>query len=214
MCRKLTSKIWEYFNSALLVAERGVVCEIFSLLPCELDHTSPHESFPGSRDRYLPTIGACSSFWTFAPTCNYTYSKDWSRRSTWSVLIASEYYRNISSRVVVYNDASRRPDPSAFTKLELWHSDVTTHFVSWHLLIQFQGFLWNPTSKHDIFKSHHLSRNWWRHFMEFRVKTHFFFPVRWLIDHGSANPSMMQIRFILFLKPGFPNLPRGSFRHA
>ncbi|EAU85551.1 alpha-ketoglutarate-dependent sulfonate dioxygenase [Coprinopsis cinerea okayama7 len=26
---------------------------------------------------------------------------------------------------VVYNDASRRPDPSAFSKLELWHSDVT-----------------------------------------------------------------------------------------
>ncbi|KAI0091130.1 TauD-domain-containing protein [Irpex rosettiformis] len=26
---------------------------------------------------------------------------------------------------VVYNDASRRPDPSAFSKIELWHSDVT-----------------------------------------------------------------------------------------
>ncbi|KDQ53178.1 hypothetical protein JAAARDRAFT_39545 [Jaapia argillacea MUCL 33604] len=26
---------------------------------------------------------------------------------------------------VVYNDHSRRPDPSAFSKLELWHSDVT-----------------------------------------------------------------------------------------
>lgn len=26
---------------------------------------------------------------------------------------------------VVYNDGSRRPDPSAFSKLELWHSDVT-----------------------------------------------------------------------------------------
>ncbi|KAG6821326.1 hypothetical protein H0H93_000187 [Arthromyces matolae] len=26
---------------------------------------------------------------------------------------------------VVYNDSSRRPDPSAFSKLELWHSDVT-----------------------------------------------------------------------------------------
>ncbi|KAF5359618.1 hypothetical protein D9756_003264 [Leucocoprinus leucothites] len=26
---------------------------------------------------------------------------------------------------VVYNDASRRPEPSAFSKLELWHSDVT-----------------------------------------------------------------------------------------
>ncbi|KAF7424465.1 hypothetical protein PC9H_009772 [Pleurotus ostreatus] len=26
---------------------------------------------------------------------------------------------------VVYNDASRRPDTSAFTKLELWHSDVS-----------------------------------------------------------------------------------------
>ncbi|TFK74153.1 alpha-ketoglutarate-dependent sulfonate dioxygenase [Pluteus cervinus] len=26
---------------------------------------------------------------------------------------------------VVYNDASRRPDPSAFTKIELWHSDVS-----------------------------------------------------------------------------------------
>ncbi|THH31524.1 hypothetical protein EUX98_g2668 [Antrodiella citrinella] len=26
---------------------------------------------------------------------------------------------------VVYNDASRRPDTSAFSKLELWHSDVT-----------------------------------------------------------------------------------------
>ncbi|KAF9040993.1 TauD-domain-containing protein [Hymenopellis radicata] len=25
---------------------------------------------------------------------------------------------------VVYNDASRRPDPAAFSKLELWHSDV------------------------------------------------------------------------------------------
>ncbi|KAF8150691.1 alpha-ketoglutarate-dependent sulfonate dioxygenase [Crassisporium funariophilum] len=26
---------------------------------------------------------------------------------------------------VVYNDASRRPDPSAFNKIELWHSDVS-----------------------------------------------------------------------------------------
>ncbi|KAG7451328.1 alpha-ketoglutarate-dependent sulfonate dioxygenase [Guyanagaster necrorhizus] len=26
---------------------------------------------------------------------------------------------------VVYNDSSRRPDPSAFSKLELWHSDVS-----------------------------------------------------------------------------------------
>ncbi|KAF7794768.1 hypothetical protein EIP86_005906 [Pleurotus ostreatoroseus] len=26
---------------------------------------------------------------------------------------------------VVYNDASRRPDPSAFSKLDLWHSDVS-----------------------------------------------------------------------------------------
>jgi len=26
---------------------------------------------------------------------------------------------------VIYNDASRRPDPSAFSKSELWHSDVT-----------------------------------------------------------------------------------------
>ncbi|KAH8101019.1 alpha-ketoglutarate-dependent sulfonate dioxygenase [Cristinia sonorae] len=26
---------------------------------------------------------------------------------------------------VVYNDASRRPDPTAFSKLELWHSDVS-----------------------------------------------------------------------------------------
>lgn len=27
--------------------------------------------------------------------------------------------------LVVYNDGSRRPDPSAFSKFELWHSDVT-----------------------------------------------------------------------------------------
>ncbi|KAF5391557.1 hypothetical protein D9757_002512 [Collybiopsis confluens] len=26
---------------------------------------------------------------------------------------------------IVYNDSSRRPDPSSFSKLELWHSDVT-----------------------------------------------------------------------------------------
>ena len=26
---------------------------------------------------------------------------------------------------VVYSNASRRPDPTAFSKLELWHSDVT-----------------------------------------------------------------------------------------
>jgi sulfonate dioxygenase len=25
----------------------------------------------------------------------------------------------------VYNDASRKPDPTAFSKLELWHSDVS-----------------------------------------------------------------------------------------
>ena len=29
---------------------------------------------------------------------------------------------------MVYNDASRKPDPSAFTKLELWHSDVNRLF--------------------------------------------------------------------------------------
>ena len=37
-------------------------------------------------------------------------------------------YPNIDlllSPTVVYNDASRRPDPSAFSKLDLWHSDVT-----------------------------------------------------------------------------------------
>ena len=37
-------------------------------------------------------------------------------RNTWLTLFLS---------TVVYNDASRRPDPSGFTKLELWHSDVT-----------------------------------------------------------------------------------------
>lgn len=31
--------------------------------------------------------------------------------------------------IVVYNDASRRPDPSAFSKLELWHSDVGSDFM-------------------------------------------------------------------------------------
>lgn len=42
----------------------------------------------------------------------------------------SEYGKYLAhfffSGIVVYNDASRKPDPSAFTKLELWHSDVTT----------------------------------------------------------------------------------------
>ena len=27
--------------------------------------------------------------------------------------------------LVVYNDHSRRPDPQAFSKLQLWHSDVS-----------------------------------------------------------------------------------------
>ena len=27
--------------------------------------------------------------------------------------------------IVVYNDHSRRPDPQAFSKLQLWHSDVS-----------------------------------------------------------------------------------------
>ena len=31
--------------------------------------------------------------------------------------------------LVVYNDASRRPDPSTFSKLELWHSDVGSDFM-------------------------------------------------------------------------------------
>lgn len=30
-----------------------------------------------------------------------------------------------SDVLVVYNDASRRPDPTAFSKLELWHTDVS-----------------------------------------------------------------------------------------
>ena len=40
------------------------------------------------------------------------------------------YYVNaeahfLTDYVVVYNDSSRRPDPAAFSKLELWHSDVS-----------------------------------------------------------------------------------------
>jgi sulfonate dioxygenase len=31
--------------------------------------------------------------------------------------------------LVVYNDSSRRPDPSAFSKLELWHSDVRSFYL-------------------------------------------------------------------------------------
>ena len=46
---------------------------------------------------------------------------------------------------MVYNDASRRPDPSAFTKLELWHSDVTTTIISiwYHDMIHY----FNPKKK-------------------------------------------------------------------
>lgn len=31
---------------------------------------------------------------------------------------------------VVYNDASRRPDPAAFSKIELWHTDVGSRRAS------------------------------------------------------------------------------------
>ena len=31
----------------------------------------------------------------------------------------------LTSTLVVYNDHSRRPDPQAFSKLQLWHSDVS-----------------------------------------------------------------------------------------
>jgi hypothetical protein len=41
----------------------------------------------------------------------------------------SKYFS--SQCIVVYNDASRRPDPSGFTKLELWHSDVTILPISY-----------------------------------------------------------------------------------
>ena len=36
-----------------------------------------------------------------------------------------ELKRTLFLSLVVYNDASRRPDPSAFSKLDLWHSDVS-----------------------------------------------------------------------------------------
>lgn len=34
-------------------------------------------------------------------------------------------YMFIIIGTVVYNDASRRPDPTAFSKIELWHTDVS-----------------------------------------------------------------------------------------
>lgn len=36
----------------------------------------------------------------------------------------------IEFSTVIYNDASRRPDPSAFSKLEMWHSDVSFSSIS------------------------------------------------------------------------------------
>ena len=49
-------------------------------------------------------------------------------------LIISKIFISHFSGIVVYNDASRRPDPSAFTKLELWHSDVITTPFSYDLI--------------------------------------------------------------------------------
>ena len=42
-----------------------------------------------------------------------------------SCMLAPHNFRSHMVHLVVYNDASRRPDPSAFSKIDLWHSDVT-----------------------------------------------------------------------------------------
>lgn len=46
-------------------------------------------------------------------------------RSTRSVCRSLISQTQLVLPLVVYNDASRRPDPSAFSKLDLWHSDVS-----------------------------------------------------------------------------------------
>ncbi|CAK5269456.1 unnamed protein product [Mycena citricolor] len=99
-------------RSALLVAERGAVCK--SSLVCSLSSelTSHPCSLPRPRDRYQRTTGARPSLRTSAQACDDAYSSDRPGGSTWSV-------------PVVYNDSSRRPDPAAFSALELWHSDVS-----------------------------------------------------------------------------------------
>lgn len=52
-------------------------------------------------------------------------SKKCTVRSTRSACRSLITETQLALSLVVYNDGSRRPDPSAFSKLELWHSDVS-----------------------------------------------------------------------------------------
>ena len=71
---------------------------------------------------------------------------------------------------VVYNDASRRPDPSAFSKFELWHTDVDqfigTNLYKSNVLI---GFIRAPAPKHHLFEDAYRPRIRRRHSVELRV---------------------------------------------
>ncbi|THH08948.1 hypothetical protein EW145_g2366 [Phellinidium pouzarii] len=53
---------------------------------------------------------------------------------------------------VVYNDSSRRPDPSAFSKLELWHSDVTYELQP-PSTTSLKGYTIPPTGGDTLFSS-------------------------------------------------------------
>ncbi|KAG6900833.1 hypothetical protein C0993_000152 [Termitomyces sp. T159_Od127] len=92
---------------ALLVAERGVVCKLF-VLPFASYVQHPWKVF---RDQEIDIHQQLDLARHFGPLHKHA---------------TTPIPKNGLEEVhVVYNDASRRPDPAAFTKLELWHSDVS-----------------------------------------------------------------------------------------
>ena len=124
-----------YLNSALLVAERGVVCENFLFCHVNLDlitdtYPSTHKVF---RDQEIDIYQQLELARHFGPLHRHATTPipkigleevHGQFESSQNII---EALTHTFGGVVVYNDASRKPDPSAFTKLELWHSDVNYH---------------------------------------------------------------------------------------
>jgi sulfonate dioxygenase len=84
---------------------------------------------------------------------------------------------------VVYNDASRRPDPSTFSKFELWHTDVGKLFSGIPKLSQSNlptGLLRGSTPQHYVTKGSHLPRIWRGYHLELRVRFYGFSLAQYL----------------------------------
>lgn len=124
-------------SSALLVAERGVVCK-YASFSWSFHATEGFMKYPITTQSFAIRISRSESYLKFTGTSVLSTNtrpraslanRGWKKCTVSTLMrttvVVARYEFAPLSFSVVYNDGSRRPDPSAFSKLELWHSDVS-----------------------------------------------------------------------------------------